>query len=86
MSKYIGQDPLLAEVRIPVYNDFDKVKAELGPSQDSGDELSDDLIVKVDVDVDDGGLGNVNVTVTDKDGLPVEADLSLTRNLSGAVI
>ena len=80
VSRYIGQNLELAEVRVPIYNDFDQVATDLSDQSisQSGAKPSD---LQVEVVLDEpsvGGAAEARIAVSNTSGQPVEADLSIS--------
>lgn len=79
INRFIGQDMKMLEAKIPVYNDFEFVKAELSDG-DMNDKMSlQDLGIEIELAGQPSANGEAELLlkVSDNNG-PVEADLSVS--------
>jgi hypothetical protein len=80
VHKFIGQNVKLAEVEISIYNDLEKVTAQMTESKSSS--VTESFLTDLSVDISLAGSAKVNqhnevqISVRDADGNPVLADLS----------
>ncbi|RLD21684.1 MAG: hypothetical protein DRI69_03375 [Bacteroidetes bacterium] len=82
VHQFIGQNIKLAEVEVPVYNDFEKVTAEMTLSHDPVRQAS--FMTDLSVDISMSGdavakeLSELNIVIKDASGNPVAAQLSVS--------
>ena len=81
VSRYIGQNLDLAEVRVPIYNDFEKVSTELDQGSVAMHEQAAPSALNVNIELDEpsvDGPAEAVIAITDASGQPVEADFSIS--------